>query len=282
MFRKAFAVCLLCLGFGAQADDFTDLWWNPAESGWGISITQQGNTIFALWFVYGTDSAPTWYVMSNGVGSHNVFAGDLYKTAGPAFSAAAFDPNKVSVTKVGTAQLDFSAGDDRGVLSYTINGATVQKSIQRQGFSVTNPAGSYATISRIQRTGCSYSPNNAITDFLFSLTKQTFADMPPSTTITVDSSNNVKISQSSIIGDGSDCVATGVLSSDGRLATITGTYDCGSRRGTFTIDRISVQSVTGPSVNGNAASLKSVAGRFSAQDTFGETCRSTAAFVVAG
>jgi len=34
--------------------NYSDLWWNPAESGWGISITQHNATIFAAWFVYGS------------------------------------------------------------------------------------------------------------------------------------------------------------------------------------------------------------------------------------
>ena len=36
--------------------DYTDLWWNPNESGWGLTITQHPSTnIFAAWYVYGSD-----------------------------------------------------------------------------------------------------------------------------------------------------------------------------------------------------------------------------------
>lgn len=38
--------------------DFTDLWWNPSESGWGVSITQHGNNVFARIYAYDTDGRP--------------------------------------------------------------------------------------------------------------------------------------------------------------------------------------------------------------------------------
>ena len=38
------------------AVNYTDLWWSPAESGWGLSIVHGPfNDIFATWMVYGTD-----------------------------------------------------------------------------------------------------------------------------------------------------------------------------------------------------------------------------------
>src|SRR4029453_7146264 len=30
--------------------NYQDIWWNPQESGWGMNLTHQGNTIFATWF----------------------------------------------------------------------------------------------------------------------------------------------------------------------------------------------------------------------------------------
>src|SRR5262249_54507573 len=46
-----------------QAYNYQDLWWAaPAgvESGWGINLTQQGDTIFATWFTYAQDRSPLW------------------------------------------------------------------------------------------------------------------------------------------------------------------------------------------------------------------------------
>jgi len=44
----------------AAATDYTDIWWNPSESGWGVNIAQNGNFIFATFFVYAPGNAPTW------------------------------------------------------------------------------------------------------------------------------------------------------------------------------------------------------------------------------
>jgi len=37
----------------------------PGEDGWGMNIAQQGDTLFATVFVYGSDRRPTWYVASS-------------------------------------------------------------------------------------------------------------------------------------------------------------------------------------------------------------------------
>ena len=39
--------------FSQTGEDITDLWWNPAESGWGMNVIQQGDTSFVTMFVYG-------------------------------------------------------------------------------------------------------------------------------------------------------------------------------------------------------------------------------------
>jgi hypothetical protein len=45
--------------------DLTDLWWNESESGWGVNVIQQQDTLFLTFFVYGPDNAPTWYSASD-------------------------------------------------------------------------------------------------------------------------------------------------------------------------------------------------------------------------
>ena len=41
--------------------DANDLWISPFESGWGINIFHQGDTLFASLFVYGQDGKARWY-----------------------------------------------------------------------------------------------------------------------------------------------------------------------------------------------------------------------------
>src|SRR3954469_24052414 len=49
---------------GGQPRVYQGLWWNPAESGWGLNTTHQGNILFATLFVYAGDGQPLWLVAS--------------------------------------------------------------------------------------------------------------------------------------------------------------------------------------------------------------------------
>jgi len=41
-----------------HSTDYTDLWYLPAESGWGVNVVQQNDIVFATFFVYGPDGTP--------------------------------------------------------------------------------------------------------------------------------------------------------------------------------------------------------------------------------
>ncbi len=56
----------LALEFSPVTENYTDLWWNPEESGWGINFTHQGEILFATLFTYGADGEPDWFAMSRG------------------------------------------------------------------------------------------------------------------------------------------------------------------------------------------------------------------------
>jgi hypothetical protein len=113
-----------------------DLWWNPAESGWGINFAQQRDILFATLFTYDASGRATWYVMSAGrKQSDGSYAGELYRTTGPAFNAAPFQPiGPAQIRQVGTMQVRFGDGES-GTLTYSVDGTTVVKSILRQVFS---------------------------------------------------------------------------------------------------------------------------------------------------
>ena len=44
---------------------YTALWWNPAESGWGLNTNHQDGTVFATLFTYAPDGEPMWLVGPN-------------------------------------------------------------------------------------------------------------------------------------------------------------------------------------------------------------------------
>lgn len=116
--------------------NLTDLWWDPAESGWGFNIIQHGTgKIFATWFVYGSDGKPTWYVIPDGEWvTYTEYQGPVYRATGPYFDGP-FDPAAVSRTLVGSASISLSDFDYTVAgVRFVIDGKTTQKGLRRQSF----------------------------------------------------------------------------------------------------------------------------------------------------
>ena len=129
---------------GAAATNYSDLWWNPAESGWGVSIADHETHLFAVWFTYRQDGSPTWFVMSGGTFSEGRrrFTGDAYQTTGPPFNAP-FSSRPVTLERVGTFTFDFAPpgmAAGTALFSYSVNGIAATKQIQRQPFGNAAPA----------------------------------------------------------------------------------------------------------------------------------------------
>ncbi len=105
--RQRFGALPAC-SFGQIADtrtatNYTDLWWNSAESGWGINLTHQGDTIFVAWYTYDTDGTALFLVASLLKTATGTYTGDLYRATGPA--------GAIHASTVGTATLAFTNGN---------------------------------------------------------------------------------------------------------------------------------------------------------------------------
>jgi cytochrome c553 len=47
--------------------DYTDLWWNAAESGWGLNLIQHpSNKLFGVMYTYDANGHPIWFVLPDG------------------------------------------------------------------------------------------------------------------------------------------------------------------------------------------------------------------------
>ena len=120
----------------AQATNYQHMWWAaPAgsESGWGVDIAHQGDTIFGTWFTFGLDGKPLWLAVGAPRTGANVYRGTLYTVVGPPFSAVPFDPTKVAGTPVGSATFTFADGNN-ATFDYTVNGIAGTKHITREVF----------------------------------------------------------------------------------------------------------------------------------------------------
>jgi hypothetical protein len=123
---------------GSYTVYFQDLWWRDggSESGWGLNITHQGSTMFAMLFTYDTDGSPMWIEGSALTQvADGTFSGAIDRTTGPALNA--FDPSKVARAAVGDMTVAFT-DPSHGILTYNLNGTTVSKPNTR--FVYANPA----------------------------------------------------------------------------------------------------------------------------------------------
>ncbi len=141
VFGGAAATCTATTGSRAALTNYQDLWWNPAESGWGLTLTHQADTLFAALFTYDRSGNDLWLVMTQGTKqADGSWRGDLYRTRGPSFNAQPFTPLAAAdVTKVGEMRLAFSDGAT-GTLVFSVDGKSVTKAISRQVFAATTPS----------------------------------------------------------------------------------------------------------------------------------------------
>ena len=126
MIRRFFAIALLAFAVPALAQivpatNYTDLWYNPLESGWGMAITQHpSNQAYAVWYTYDPrepDPAspgnykPLWIVMSGGTWtSPTSLTGPVYVLHGmPFFQPGTLrQPGNDPITQVGSFTITFS------------------------------------------------------------------------------------------------------------------------------------------------------------------------------
>jgi hypothetical protein len=120
-------------GVVSPSVNFTGMWWNPQESGWGMSVFQgPTNDLFAVWFVYDASGAPTWYTLQPGTwSSSQIISGPIYRTTGP-YLAGPFDPSRVKYQQVGNGTLTFTDSAHARFHS-TVDGQTMpDKTLERQ------------------------------------------------------------------------------------------------------------------------------------------------------
>lgn len=157
--RAAAFAGLLAAAFAARATNFQDLWWNPAENGWGVQIVQQDDTLFLTWFIYDAAGRPTWVVSDSVVRSTaplpqgtTMYTGRVVAATGTFFGAPAWAP---ITPRLAGNNLSITFTDARtGSLTYTIDGTTVTKPITRQLLANINLTGTYYGGLSRSASGC--------------------------------------------------------------------------------------------------------------------------------
>lgn len=209
-----FALVATAAHAATPTTDFSDLWYNSDEEGWGVNLIQQNEVIFLTMFVYGANGQPTWYVspqmnytgQSNGIVS---FTGVLYATTGPYFGLATFDESQVTSRVVGG--VSFAAGQlSVGALSYTVDTVPVTKSIVRQTWRNENVGGTYVGATIGSYAGCGAARNG-------------YFEFPMTLTIGHDGGSTISMREE---GDNYSCNYNGTYTQAGRLGQIQGFGTC--------------------------------------------------------
>ena len=211
--RFLLATALAAAAFPAsatpQARDLTDMWFDPAESGWGLNLIHQGDTLFGTLFVYGPDNQPKWYVASSLVGGPEAYTGTLRECAGSWFGGP-FDAGAVTCRDVGPMRVEPSGAG--AVIDYSVDGVSVTKQVRRFSFRRTTLQGGYEGYMVQPAAGGAAEIRKD--DWTFRVTDD-------GTAFAMDSSSDSL----------SNCLWSGTPVQDGAYESIAGTYQCGGRTG---------------------------------------------------
>jgi hypothetical protein len=225
----------------AAAVDYTDIYYIPAEAGWGVNVVQSDNFLFLTFFIYGSDGKPTWFTGQVTRDASGNFNGTLYSTTGTYYPLpwAGFTGGPV-----GTVSFQ-PLSPYTARLIYMVNGVgTVTKTIQRQTLTAITIGGTYSGAQTGTYSGCTTSTTNgAYRDFFdLQLTQATNGAVTFAFTY-----SNVA------------CTFTGTLEQHGQLYSVpVANYQCGggfNTTATMTEIKATAQGVEGrlaaPSVGGN-------------------------------
>jgi hypothetical protein len=208
--KRALAAILMMMALRAYATPFatdvTDLWLDPQEPGWGVTIYQQGDTLFATFFVFSANG-PTWYSASSAPysgqnGNSLIYSGPLYQFGGSPFSTI-WNPNARSNRQVGTLTLTFSA-IDAATITYSVDGVNVTKPLARFAFKENSIVGSYIGATIGTYSGCA---------------QNGYVEEPAVFSVT-QSGNIVTIHSQPTVGG--TCTFSGAITQAGRLNAISG------------------------------------------------------------
>jgi hypothetical protein len=216
----------LCMGtsFPATATSFTtdqsDLWFIPAESGWGMQLVQRNSVIFATLYVYDVNLKPTWFVATLTYEGTLGWQGDLLATTGPWFGTTPFDSSTVTGRKVGTMTWN-NMTVNTGKLSYDVDGVPVVKNVVRESLALEDYSAHYA--GAIHRT------LSACTNPSMNLISEDIGVMYVNQTGTTFELTHYPLT-------GGSCTYTGTLAQAGQMGSVSGSYSCSSgETGTFAI-----------------------------------------------
>jgi hypothetical protein len=189
--------------------DQSDLWWNSAESGWGMQLNKQNGFMFATLFIYGPDGKPTWATAQMQANGPLAWSGMLYLSDGPWFGGM-FNPSAVTTRLAGT--MTFQAlTDQSATVTYTIDNVTVTRQVSRIALGMDNYTGNFTVAARIETSGCTNLASNGV--------------IAGAMRVDVSHSGNA-MTMSWTLPDSTVCSYTGTYDQSGHMGGMTASYSC--------------------------------------------------------
>lgn len=195
--------------------DYSDLWWNSGESGWGMQINESAYFMFVTLFIYGSDGSARFATAQLTHQGNNIFSGPLYVTTGDAYSTVPFDPTHTVVQPAGTMAINFQS-DKTAQMVYVLGGVQVMKNIERQSLLLEPISGNYVGVANLQTTGCTNPASNIAATVNMTAN---VAQGGTSATVGFVLTNG---------GTTQTCTLNGNYAEAGRLGEIHGSYTCTS------------------------------------------------------
>ncbi len=223
------ALALASPAYGtAFSTDNSDVYIATNEDGWGVEMFQRGDVVFATIFTHDADNLPIFYTATlffagTDAGGNAIWVGDLYVNKGP-WLGAPFDLSKVDRRKVGTMTY-VPQFIESGALTFTVDGVTVNKQINRLTFKFDNYAGTYLGAYKLVATRCTNPSNNGTFYYssLFTLTQAANA-------LTIVTNDSL----------GGTCTFSGDYKQSGQFGQTSGTFTCTGFNGSHLIFEMNV------------------------------------------
>jgi hypothetical protein len=216
--RLILAVFLLFASLNASAQNYTDVYYNPAEPGWGVFLVQSETVQFLAFFIYGSDDKPIWYTAILTQDANGNYNGTLYATTSGTYFANPWQgaqPNPPA----GVGAASFEPSDPyHATLRYSLTGGPpIVKPVQRQTLTGYQLAGNYSGSMSGTVSGCADpADNEAHFRARYGLTVTQTGDTASTVTFTfVDPEHT-----------GLVCTMPGSLTHLGRLYKLNGQFSC--------------------------------------------------------
>lgn len=227
----AFATAILSTAAQATsfATDTSDVWYNPNESGWGLTIAQQNDTLFAVLYLYGPGNQATWYVapdmpFSGVTASGTSYSGTLYQTTGSPYTQP-FNSASVTTRAVGTATFTLT-NLTTGTMAYSIDNVAVAKSVTRLTWLANSVGGNFLGGRVGTYSGCPAGGDSGYREELGNWTVQ----------------HDTSGVQMSFSGSTGTCLYSGPYAQGGHFGFVTGNFSCSTgTSGTFQAFELNAQ-----------------------------------------